>query len=619
MIGDCYIYSSRSKNLAIEYLEKACKNMVEDMTFFDYSDAKNTVSPFSAMKQLGVAYRINYEFEKAITYLNKYKGLWGDKITDEEKKDVEREIAMCKTGIKLVSNPVNIKITNLGTALNTEFPEYAPVITADEKTIIYTSRRGEGEQGLADDYMYFEDIYISSKKDDDSWGEAVPISQNINTPGHEASIGLSVDGQQLLIYSSQEDRDGDIYLSTLDGDIWSVPVPFSAVNSADAETHACFNVDGTTIYFTSNRPGGYGGFDLYKVTKLPNGEWSLPLNLGPSINTEYDETAPFMHPDGVTLFFSSNGHQTMGGYDIFETTVDEESFTWKTPKNVGYPINTTTDDVFYVTSVDASRAYYASEKQGGEGEKDLYLITLVDKKPEEKALTVMTGIFSMGDDKEVPDDAQITVKDAESGEILGIYKPNSKTGKYLFILPPGKTYDVSYEVEGYLFKSENLIVPTSSSFDQIEKEINLAPVQANESVVMNNVFFKYDKDVIIDESLPDLEKMAKLLNKNKKITIEISGHTDSKGADDYNMRLSKQRAEAVKKYLIKNGVAENRIVAVGKGETMPIARNQNPDGSDNPEGRQLNRRIELKVLSTDGSITNDSIKKIEVPDELKNN
>ena len=617
VIGDCYIYSSREKNLAIQYLEKACKSMVEDMTFFDYSDERNSVSPFTAMKQLGIAYRINYEFEKAITYFNKYKGLWGENITEEEKKEVEREIAICKTGIQLVSNPVNIKITNLGSELNSEFPEYAPVVTADEKTIIFTSRRGEGDEGLADDYMYFEDIYIASKKEDDTWGEAYKISENINSPGHEASIGLSVDGQQLLIYSSQEDHDGDIYLSTLDGDIWSVPQAFGPVNSADAETHACFNVDGTAVYFTSNRSGGYGGFDLYKVTKLPNGEWSLPLNLGPTINTEYDETAPFMHPDGITLFFSSNGHETMGGYDIFETTVDEESFTWRKPKNVGYPINTTTDDVFYVTSVDASRAYYASEKQGGEGEKDLYLITLVDKKPEEKALTVMTGVFSMGDNKDVPDDAQITVKDAESGEILGIYKPNSKTGKYLFILPPGKTYDVSYEVEGYLFKSENLIVPTSSSFDQIEKEINLAPVQANESVVMNNVFFKYDKDVIIDESLPDLEKMAKLLNKNKKITIEISGHTDSKGADDYNMRLSEKRAQAVKAYLIKNGVDANRISAVGKGETMPIARNENPDGSDNPEGRQLNRRIELKVLSTDGSITNDSIKKIEVPDELK--
>jgi outer membrane protein OmpA-like peptidoglycan-associated protein len=194
---------------------------------------------------------------------------------------------------------------------------------------------------------------------------------------------------------------------------------------------------------------------------------------------------------------------------------------------------------------------------------------------------------------------------------LGIYRPNGKTGKYLFILPPGQTYDVSYEVDGYLFKSENLIIPASSNYQQIRKSINLAPVKANESVVLNNVFFKYDSDEIIEESLPDLEKLAFLLNKNLAITIEISGHTDSKGNDAYNNKLSTKRAVSVRTYLIKNGVDGSRITAIGKGEAEPIARNSNPDGSDNPEGRQLNRRIELKVL-TNGE-TKTTVNKIIVP------
>lgn len=620
ILGDCYIQSSSDKSLALPYLEAAVDSLTDGMTYFDYEDPKNTKAPFAAVKQLGIAYRINYKFEKAIQELDKYKTLYGERITAEETLDVDREIAICENGINYVNNPVKIKVAPVGTVVNGKFPDYAPVISADESTLIFTSRRGnENEPKDPADFNYYEDIYISKKDNNGTWGPPSKISENINTIGHEASINLSVDGQQLLIYSSQEDPDGDIYLSTLDGDVWSVPTAFTEINSKDAEVHACFNVDGSSVYFASNREkDNFGGFDLYKVTKLPDGTWSLPINLGPTINSKDDETAPFMHPDGVTLFFSSNGHQSMGGYDIFQSTNDQEQNSWSIPENIGFPINTTTDDVFYVTSVDGKRAYYASEKSGGKGEKDLYMLTYVDEKEEQKALTVMTGIFAMGegDDKEIPEDAQITVRDIETNEIQGIYRPNKKTGKYLFILPPGRTYEVSYEVDGYLFKSEHLIVPTSSSFAKINKEIKLAPIQPNESIVLNNVFFEFDSDKIIAESLPDLEKLAKQLNKHQKIIIEISGHTDSKGNNEYNQKLSEKRAKSVRRYLIKNSVAADRMTAVGKGELEPIAKNNNADGSDNPEGRQLNRRIELKVLSNEGIKT--TVDKIDVPDELKN-
>lgn len=627
VVGDCYIQSAAGKANSIKYLEEACDSLVDDMTFFDYENPKNTKAPFAAVKQLGIAYRINYEFEKAIAQFNRYEQLYGAKITSDEQEVITREKNICNKAIELVNNPVKLKITNIGPVVNSAYGDYAPVVSADEKRMIFTSRRGEQEWDKApddqirdpNDFKYYEDIYITDKGEDGEWQTPKKISENINTVGHEGSIGLSVDGQQLLIYSSQEDFNGDIYLSTLEGDVWSVPVPFKEINSNASEEHACFNVDGTEVYFSSNRTTEEkqtNDFDIYKITKLPNGEWSLPINLGPTINTKYDEKAPFIHPDGVTLYFASNGHPTIGGYDIFKSSADEETFVWATPENVGYPINTTVDDLFYVTSVDGQRGYYSSEKLDGHGEKDLYIITLVDKKDDPKALTVMTGIFSVGDDQEIPEDALITVRDVETGEIVGVYRPNRKTGKYLFILPPGKTYDVSYEVEGFLFKSENVIVPTGSSFAQVNKPINLAPVQANESIVLNNVFFVFDKDKIIDESKPDLEKLAKLLRKNTAIVIEISGHTDSKGNDAYNMKLSKKRAIAVRKYLIKNGVAPERMTAVGYGETQPIARNENPDGSDNEEGRQLNRRIELKILATDGK-TKTTVKKIAVPNELQ--
>ncbi len=619
IIGDCLIAAPTNKKAAIPYLEAACDSLVADMTYFDYQDPKNTKAPFSALKQLAIAYRINYEFGKALQLFTKYEKAYGEILTKGEIKLIAREKKICKTARALVDSPVQLKVKKLGAIVNSRFSDFAPVISADEKTMIFTSRRGEIKD-LKDpnDHKYYEDIYISEKDGNDQWGPAKKISENINSIGHEASIGLSVDGQQLLIYSSQEDFEGDIYLSSLEGDEWSVPMSFVEINSKYSEEHACFNVDETEVYFSSNRPvnGEDNGFDIYKVSKLPDGTWSLPINLGPTVNTKLDEKAPFMHPDGVSLYFSSTGHETMGGYDIFKVEKNPSGFGWLEPENAGYPLNTTTDDLFFATSVDGNRGYYSSENAEGIGEKDIYMVTLVNNEKDPNALTVMTGLFSMGENKEIPEDAQIIVKDAETGDILGVYRPNKKTGKYLFILPPGKTYDVSYEVDGYLFKSQNLIVPTSTSYEEISKEINLAPIQANESVVLNNCFFEFDSDKIIKPSLPDLEKLAKLLLKNLDIKIEISGHTDSKGDDAYNERLSYKRAASVAAYLVKNGVSKDRIKTVGMGEKRPIARNQNPDGSDNEEGRQLNRRIELKVLEN-SSTKETSVEEIEVPDQLK--
>ena len=306
----------------------------------------------------------------------------------------------------------------------------------------------------------------------------------------------------------------------------------------------------------------------------------------------------------------------MGGFDIFQSTDLGEESGWSTPENIGYPINTTEDDVFYATSVDGKRSYYASEKENGLGEKDLYLITL--PKPDVMPLTVMSGIFSLGDrNGNIPSDAQIIVKDNESGEIVGMYKPNKKTGKYLFILPPGKNYNVTYEAEGYLFKSENLIVPKNSAFQSMKKEIKLAPIKANESIVLNNVFFKFDSDELASDSKTELNKLFTLLSNNPNIKVEIQGHTDSKGNNNYNLNLSQKRAESVRNYLIKKGIKKSRITAVGYGEKKAIAKNKNSDGTDNEEGRALNRRIELKILSKSGE-KKGTVNKIYVPDTLKN-
>ncbi len=618
-IGECFSKGMLSKNndSALHYLSESTQNISKDIQF-DVSDNTLESAPIFAYLEFAKLLRKNNKITEAEDNLKSFEESLGNDISDEWRKTLNRENKICETAKLLIANPVNINITNLG-KVNSKYPEYGPVLSADEKTMIFTSRRkikNSTSNQAKDiiDFGYYEDIYIAKKDDKGEWAEPKLISDKINTSGHEATIGLSVDGQQLLIYSAQEDPQGDIYYSKLNGKNWSKPIAFEALNTKASETHACFSANGKTIYFTSNRKGGYGGYDIYKVTMLPNGEWSKSLNLGPKINTELDDRAPFIHPDGVSLFFSSNGHETMGGFDIFQATdLGEEG--WSTPENIGYPINTPEDDVSYATSVDGKRSYYASKKEGGKGENDIYLITI--PKPSVQPMTVLVGEFTTGDEGgTIPEDAEIIVKDNETNEIYGIYKPNQKTGKYLFILPPDKNYNITYNAEGFLFKSENVIIPKNSAYQSIKKVIKLAPIKANESIVLNNVFFDYESFDLTKDSRSELNKLFNLLSNNPLIKVEIQGHTDSKGLKSFNKKLSQKRAESVRKYLVKKGINKIRVTAVGYGENQPIAKNTNSDGSDNEEGRALNRRIELKILSKDGQ-KKANVNKIYVPKELK--
>ncbi|MDP1747484.1 MAG: OmpA family protein, partial [Bacteroidota bacterium] len=376
-------------------------------------------------------------------------------------------------------------------------------------------------------------------------------------------------------------------------DQWSSPEKLNKnINTKGWEPSAFLSADGNTLYFTSNRKGGFGGRDLYKSNKLPNGEWAMASNLGSTINTPYDEDAPFIHPDGVTLYFSSNGHKTMGGFDIFSSMLSTQN-EWTKPANIGYPINSTDDDIYYAVSPDNKRAYYSSFKAGGIGEKDNYLITFFEYV--ESPLTLLKGTVTDPYGK-VPKTVEITVTDNETGKIAGIYHPNSKTGEYLFILPPGKNYNVTYEAEGYLFHSENMDVLIKTNYYVIRKAIQLKPLVVGAKVVLKNIFFDFDKATLRPISNVELGKLYKLLNGNKGMVVEISGHTDEKGEVNYNIKLSEERAQSVVAYLIEKGINKNQMIAKGYGESNPIADNFNSDGIENTENMQLNRRVELKII-----------------------
>lgn len=386
--------------------------------------------------------------------------------------------------------------------------------------------------------------------------------------------------------------DGNIYSTALDGDTWSKPVKLNEnINTKHWEPSAFISADGNSLYFASNKPGGFGGLDLYMSKRGSDGDWDKAVNLGAGINTPYDEDAPSIHPDGVTLSFSSNGHNTMGGFDIFTSLLSYEGI-WSEPVNVGYPINTTDDDIFYMVSPNGKTAYFSSFREDGLGEKDNYMATFLDKK--ETPLTLIQG--TVNDEAGMPaKKVMITVTDNETEAIVGVYKANAKTGQFLFILTPGKNYNITYQAENHLFYSENIEIPKQSNYYEFKKSVKLHPIVVGSKITLNNIFFDFDKATLRPLSNVELKNLVLLMKSNPNMKVEISGHTDSKGDDAYNLKLSEERAQAVVNRLIEKEISTTRMKAKGYGETQPVAPNTKPNGSDDPEGRQLNRRVELKI------------------------
>ncbi len=469
-LGLCYLQSPSEKYKAVYHLEKAVQNTTHNYSEEDPNEKK--ASDF-AYYSLGEAYRLNYNFIASYVYFKKFKDMVGGR-NDELSTDIDKQMQTNTNAQEFTKDTAKVVVVNLGDSINSPYPDYSPVISADESTLIFTSRRPGSTGGQkTDDDQFLEDIYVSHKRYDGTWSQAKSIGTNINTIGSEANIGLSPDGNQLFVY--KDINGGDIYYSNLIGDVWSSLMPLSTnVNSPDWETHASISVDGSTLYFVSNRKeGSFGGRDIWRCVKLPNGAWSLPTNLGPTINTAADEDAPFLHPDGVTLFFSSKGHKNMGGFDVFKSTKNEEG-KWSEPENLRTPINTPDDDVFYVQSADGKRGYVSSVRKGNYGEKDIYRIDF--ERAIAEPLTLLKGVLTFNGTNKMPSNVRITVIDEGTSEVVQDIKPNELTGKYIMILAPGvkgKTYNVNFEADGYQPISISLVIPPNSSYQEIEKEFML--------------------------------------------------------------------------------------------------------------------------------------------------
>lgn len=494
-VGYCYLLSSTQKGKAERFLAKSVTNISRNYRSDDPSEKS---APPLALFYYARALHINYKFDEAIAQYDAFdKGYAKDKVT---KKEVAYNRSQSDYAKMMVAAPINVEIKNLGDSINSEYPDYSPVLSADERTIIYTTRRPNTTGGeKSPNGLYNEDIVISYKDDEGRWSHPVPISPSINTSGMEASVNLTPDGQTLIAYKDAGDGGaGNIYYSTWDGKDWSALQSFgSDINSKYQESHACLTADGNTLYFVSERPGGFGGRDIYRCVKLPNGKWSLAQNVGPTINTDYDEDGVFVHPDGVTVIFASRGHKSMGGFDIFFSTIDEDK-KFSEPVNMGYPINTPDDDVFFVTSPDGKRGYFSSSKDGGYGEKDIYYMYIPNVV--EKPLALFKGEIIPATGEKLPEDLMIVVTDKETGEVIGTYKPK-QNGTYSTILPPNKNYNFSYQSAGQEFYNEDLYVSNEVTYQEIKKEINLEPVNLlgkvavkAKSILLNTIVLNNPKD-----------------------------------------------------------------------------------------------------------------------------
>ncbi|MCE3278914.1 MAG: ompA [Bacteroidetes bacterium] len=499
--GISLLYKSDEKMRSIELLTQVAESAPDapDIDFY-----------------IGRAYHLNYKFDEAIAAFKKYLGT---APPINQRLLTDRYIENSKNGKAFVELKVKCEIKNVGEVINTEHREYVPVISSDESVLIYTYAGPNSTGGLMDDNFapdpngnYYEDVFVSYRLGD-KWLTPSSIGSNINTVNHDASIALSADGQKLFVFHSTEKDGGDIYMSLLKGEVWGTPEPLGPeINTKYWEGSVSLSANESTLYFASERPGGLGGRDIYLSKKMPDGSWGKAENMGPSVNTPYNDDSPFIHPDGITLFFSSEGHSSIGGYDIMYSTF--RGGKWGEPVNIGGPINTTEDERFYVLTADGEHGYFSSDRNGGFGQQDIYEV-IPAFEGERPVLALVVGTV-MADDK--PVDAKISVTNADTGEKQGSYHSNSSSGKYIIALTPGNNYKVAIEVEGYEAQYQYVNVKNLDTYVQVQKDFKVY-----------SEGYKKENDIVAVKDSSDVIQTQ--------INSQIQRYNEEKKAEVYETRV----------------------------------------------------------------------------------
>ena len=527
-IGKCYIRTIQKIN-CIPYLEQAYALDPKAHPDIQYLLARG--------------YHLNLELEKAIITYTDYRGSLSPNELTQKGDHIDKKIAECKAAKIMITNPVRIFTDNLGPKVNSKYPEYGPYINGEENIIMFTSARDNTSGGKKDpaDLKFYEDIYIS-KKEGDVWRNAENPGHPLNTDSHDAIVGISPDGKHALIYKG-EDNGGDIFECRIKDDgSWQSPKRLpKEINTKYHESSASFSPDMEALYFVSDKPGGFGGKDIYVAQLSIKGnkeklDYDDALNLGAVINTAYDENGVYMDVEGKTLYFSSEGHNTMGGYDIFKSEYKDGK--WSIPENLGYPINSADHDLFFSFSRDGRHAYYSTFDPNGYGDRDLFMITLLG--PEKPVLfrddfdylaylTVPVKEDVLHDKIDIKDNLITIVRgkimdaitlsplggviveiyDNELGMMVASFESNSRTGEYLVSLNSGKNYGFAVKAKEYMFHSENLVIPPATTVQEIYLDFLLNKVKVGSKIILKNIFFDFDKATLRNESAAELDRLGK--------------------------------------------------------------------------------------------------------------
>ncbi len=590
-LGVAYLYSD-TKSKAALYIDKAYKLNPNIDSKIDY--------------HLGLAFQNTNNFKKAIEHFEAFR-----KSNKAIAALANIRIKQCILSDSLIQYQRNVVIENLGSTVNTAHGEYSPLISPDGSQIIFTSNREVNRNGTNK-----EDIYATLKTGN-AWGAPQKLP-GINSDQNDAAASISPDGKTMFLYS--EVNAGDIYESTFDGEKWSKPGTLNKnINTEQYwETSASISPDGKKLYFASNKPGGYGGLDIYMSTKDAKGEWGKAFNVGGMINTKGNDDSPYIHYDGTTLYFSSDGHAVIGNNDIFVS--EFKNGKWTKAENLGYPINSWEYDGFFCMAPDKKTAYYATVKEGGYGDIDIYKVSflepkyktakavispkpktedykktdfidpIIQKLKADKVVTVLKGKVIDEMDAHALG-ATITLIDNETHKTLAKINTNPATGEFELVIPHDGNYGVITEKQGYLFNSLNFTLPKFAEYQEIDTHIIMSSVQLGAKSILKNIFFESGKSELKSQSISELDKVVELLNGNPHLKVQINGHTDNQGNAAVNKALSLKRATSVVNYLITRGLKATQVSAKGFGSERPIVSND-----DEKEGREINRRTEIEVI-----------------------
>jgi outer membrane protein OmpA-like peptidoglycan-associated protein/tetratricopeptide (TPR) repeat protein len=579
LMADCYIQQKNWKEATI-FLNKAASLGP------DYDPKIYYLLGQIAMEQEQYV-DARSQFEKFLKYpsksdaiINRAKKLLGDAIFRPD----------------ALSKPVRFEPKNMGTNINSSNRDYFPSITADENTMIFTVQIGEGQYGQ-------EDLYRSLKKNGE-WSKAEPIP-NVNTTENEAAQSVSADGKYLVFTVCNRAGDFgscDLYFSERINGRWSDPKNLgSAINTANWESQPSVSPNADAIFFTRGGARGQGDKNLMISKRNEDGSWAEPLAIA-ELNTPYDDSAPCIHPDGQTLYFSSSGHPGMGGLDLFVSRLRTDGI-WDKPQNLGYPINTAQNEEALAVALSGSLAFIASDRPGGFGSLDIYSFEM-PKEIQPNPVTYVKGYVYDAVTKKSLNKTTVEIYDLSADKLFTKTKTDAD-GEFMLCMPLGRDYSLNVKKQKYLFYSDNfalkeirnqqnpflLDIPLQPILEPSGKIDTSSSIKEGNPIILKNVFFATNSAELRVESEVELNRLKQLLDENPKMKIRINGHTDNEGSDSDNLLLSDRRAKAVRDYLISKGIARERLDAKGYGESKPISNN------DSQEGMQLNRRTEFVVVN----------------------